>query len=335
MVKEIIPPVDRALLKAELTEDKFLRKTNKANNEIYVLTAHNSPNVMLEIGRLRELSFRDSGGGTGEEIDTDEFDYMEVPYTQLIVWDPQAEEILGGYRFIHGSDMTFDENGQPCLATSHMYHFTEKFIKEYLPHTVELGRSFVQPDYQSSKMGSKSLFALDNLWDGLGALSVVVPDSQYFFGKFTMYSDYDKEARNMILYYIYKYFPDKDNMVYPITPMDLEIDEKKLEVLFDKGNMFDDYRLLNKEVRARGFNIPPLVNAYISLSPTMKSFGTAVNHEFSKVEETCILITIADIFEEKRKRYIETFLQSIPKNVIRLLRSKWQKRKQRKKKENG
>lgn len=335
MEKEIIPPVEKSLLKAELKQEKFLRQTNKANNEIYVVTSQGSPNIMREIGRLRELSFRASGGGTGEEIDIDEFDTMHIPYKQLLVWDPQAEEILGGYRFIHGADVEFDENGQPLLATSHMFHFSEKFIKEYLPYTIELGRSFVQPDYQSSKMGAKSLFALDNLWDGLGALSVVVPESKYFFGKFTMYTDFHKEGRNMILYYINKYFPDNENLVYPIEPLQLKMNEAKMEALFNKNDMKLDYRTLNKEVRETGFNIPPLVNAYIGLSPSMRSFGTAINHEFAEVEETCIMITIDHIFEEKKKRHIESFLQSIPKNVIRLLKARWKRttiKKQLKKK---
>jgi len=333
-MKPIIPPVDKALLKAELSENKFLRKTNKANNEIYVFTAHSSPNLMREVGRLRELSFRDSGGGTGNEVDTDEFDYMEKPYIQLIVWDPQAEEILGGYRFIHGSEMEFDEHGQPHLATAHMYHFTENFIKKYLPYTLELGRSFVQPAYQSSKMGAKSLFALDNLWDGLGALSVVVPDSKYYFGKFTMYPTFNREARNMILYYIQKYFPDNENLIQATEPLELNIDHPRMKKLFNTGDMVLDYKILNKAVRSHNCNIPPLVSAYIGLSPTMKNFGCAVNHEFSEVEETCILITIADIFEEKRKRYIESFLQSVPKNVIRLMRNRWIKRKFRRKPKN-
>jgi hypothetical protein len=330
MEKEIIPPVDRALIKAELKHEKFLRKTNKANNEIYVITAHGSPNTMREIGRLRELSFRDSGGGTGEEIDIDEFDTMPVPYKQLLVWDPDSEEILGGYRFLHGSEVEFDKNGQPNLATAHMFHFSEKFIKSYLPYTIELGRSFVQPDYQSSKMGAKSLFALDNLWDGLGALALVIPHTKYYFGKFTMYPDFNKDARNMIMYYLSKYFPDKENLVYPTEPLELGINNEAMELVFNQNEMKADYKILNKEVRNKGFNIPPLVNAYVLLSPTMRTFGTAINHEFSDVEETGILITIDDIFEDKKKRYFETFLQSIPTSVMRLLKARWKKNARKK-----
>lgn len=332
MEKEIIPPVDKSLLKAELKQEKFLRKTNKANNEIYIITSQGSPNLMREIGRLRELSFRDGGGGTGEEVDIDEFDTMPVPYKQLLVWDPQAEEILGGYRFIHGSDVKFDENGQPLLATAHMFHFSEKFIQEYLPYTLELGRSFVQPDYQSSKMGAKSLFALDNLWDGLGALAIVIPQTKYYFGKFTMYPNFDTEGRNMILYYLSKYFPDNNRLVYPIEPLNVNMDVPKMESIFNKNDMNLDYKTLNKQVRDKGFNIPPLVNAYVSLSPTMLTFGTAINHEFSEVEETGILITIDDIFDEKKKRYIESFLKSIPKNVIRILKLRWKKNHKKPKK---
>ena len=175
MEQPIIPAVSKELLKSELTPEKLLRKTNKGNNEIYIITAHNSPNLMLEIGRLREIAFREAGGGTGKEADIDEFDTCENCYKQLIVWNPEAEEIIGGYRYLLGSDWQLDEKGQPILATSHMFHFSDKFLKEYMPYTVELGRSFVSLPYQSSRMGAKSLFALDNLWDGLGALPVVKP----------------------------------------------------------------------------------------------------------------------------------------------------------------
>ena len=169
MEKEIIQPIEKSILKSELTPELQLRMTNKSNNEIYVITAHNAPNVMKEIGRLREIAFREAGGGTGKEMDIDEFDISDNCYKQLIVWNPEAEEIIGGYRYILGTDWEYDEKGQPILATSHMFHFSEKFIKEYAPYTIELGRSFVSLPYQSSRMGAKSLFALDNLWDGLGA----------------------------------------------------------------------------------------------------------------------------------------------------------------------
>lgn len=309
-MEEIIAPVDKELLKAELTEERRLRMTNRSHNQIYIVTAHEAPNTMREIGRLREIAFRAAGGGTGMSIDIDEYDTMENPYKQLIVWNPEAEEILGGYRYLLGTDVRFDEHGAPILATSHMFHFSEQFLKEYLPTTIELGRSFVTLEYQSTRTDSKGLFALDNLWDGLGALTVVMPNVKYFFGKVTMYPSYHRLGRDMILYFLHKHFGDKEGLVVPMEPLKLEADEKDLAALFCKDSFKEDYKILNAEIREFGYNIPPLVNAYMSLSPTMRMFGTAINYEFGNVEETGILIAVDEILAEKRIRHIQSFVEN-------------------------
>lgn len=313
-MEEIIEPISKELLKAELTEEKRLRMTNKSHNQIYIITAQDSPNTMKEIGRLREIAFRAAGGGTGEPLDIDEYDTMENPYKQLIVWNPEAEEILGGYRYILGTDVQYDEHGAPILATSHMFNFSEKFLKEYLPTTIELGRSFVTVEYQSSRSGSKGLFALDNLWDGLGALTVVMPNVKYFFGKVTMYPSYHRQGRDMILYFLKKHFADKDNLITPMKPLEMEAKECDLAALFCKDTFKEDYKILNSEIRKLGYNIPPLVNAYMSLSPTMRMFGTAINYGFGDVEETGILIAVDEILAEKRIRHIQSFIESEPES---------------------
>ncbi|MDU2114029.1 MAG: GNAT family N-acetyltransferase [Prevotella bivia] len=312
MEEEIIQPIDKALLKSELTSDKLLRTTNKSHNEVYVVTAKNSPNTMREIGRLREEAFRTAGGGTGKSVDIDEFDTMENCCKQLIVWNPEAEEIIGGYRYIFGEDWKLDEKGQPILATSHMFHFSERFIKEYAPYTVELGRSFVSLAYQNVRNNHKSIFALDNLWDGLGALTVLNPNCKYFFGKVTMYPSYIRRGRDLILYFLKKYFNDKEDLILPIKPLKIDTPETELEAFFTGKNFKEDYRLLNTEIRKLGYNIPPLVNAYMNLSPTMKLFGTAINYGFGDVEETGILIAMDEIFEEKRIRHIESYANEHP-----------------------
>ncbi|MGL4292160.1 MAG: GNAT family N-acetyltransferase [Bacteroidales bacterium] len=306
-MEEIISPVDKEILKSELTAERFLRSTRKGNNEIYIFKAQDCPNLMLEIGRLREIAFRHAGGGTGKSADIDEFDTMEEPYWQLIVWNPEDNEILGGYRYILGKNVKIDENGAPVLATGHMFGFSDQFLKEYLPHTIELGRSFVTLEYQSSRAGARGLFALDNLWDGLGALTVDNREIRYFYGKFTMYPTYSQAGRNMILYFLQKHFPDNDNLVFPFTPLQTDMDVTTLSSLFPNDSFKEDYKVLNQEVRKLGYNIPPLVNAYMSLSPTMKMFGTAVNDEFGDVEESGILIKVDEIDSEKRARYIETY----------------------------
>lgn len=312
MEQEIIQPIAKEVLKSELTPDRQLRMTNKSHNEIYIITAHNAPNVMKEIGRLREIAFREAGGGTGKSMDIDEFDTCDNCYKQLIVWNPEAEEIIGGYRYLLGTDWEYDEKGQPILATSHMFYFSDRFIKDYAPWTIELGRSFVSLPYQSSRMGAKSLFALDNLWDGLGALTVIKPNVKYFFGKMTMYPSYIRKGRDMILYFLKKHFDDKDKLIIPMKPLELETDPKELESLFGGTSFKDDYRVLNGEIRKLGYNIPPLVNAYMSLSPTMKLFGTAINYGFGDVEETGILIAVDEILEEKRVRHIDSFIKEHP-----------------------
>ena len=314
-MEEIIAPISKEILKSELTEDKRLRFTNKSNNEIYIITHQDSPNVMREIGRLREIAFRAAGGGTGLPLDIDEYDTMENPYKQLIVWNPEAEEILGGYRYLLGTDVQFDEKGKPILATSHMFNFSDKFSKEYLPTTIELGRSFVTLEYQSTRAGSKGLFALDNLWDGLGALTVVMPNVKYFFGKVTMYPSYNRKGRDMILHFLNKHFEDKDGLITPMKPLELETHPETLARLFNKDTFKEDYKILNSEIRKLGYNIPPLVNAYMSLSPTMRMFGTAINYGFGDVEETGILIAVDEILEDKRIRHIESYIKEHPQDL--------------------
>ena len=308
-MQNVIEPIDRELLLSELTPDKKLRSTNKSDNDIYIVTHQDSPHTMQEIGRLREIAFRYYGGGTGLPSDIDEFDTMEGAYRQLIVWSPEEKEILGGYRFLCGSDVKFDKQGKPILATSHLFDFSEDFLKNYLPYTVELGRSFVTLDYQASLGRSKGIFILDNLWDGLGALPIIDPSLKYFYGKVTMYNTYDTKARDMILYFLKLHFPDNDNLITPLHPLKTNADNEHLKNLFNNNDFKADYKVLNQEVRKLGINVPPLVNAYMSLSPKMRTFGTAINKGFGEVEETGILIAIDEILADKKRRHMETFFK--------------------------
>lgn len=305
-MQPIIDKIDPALIEAELTPDKLLRHTNKGDNEIYVIDAFNAPNTMREIGRLREIAFRDAGGGTGLECDIDEFDTMPKPCRQMIVWNPSEREIIGGYRFILGEDISVVD-GVPQIATSHMFKFSERFITEFLPETIELGRSFVALEYQTTKAGSKALYALDNLWDGLGALTVVYPQIKYLFGKVTMYPHYNHECRDMILGFMHKHFPDPDHLVTPIDPLPSAADSEEVQSRFIGSDYKDDFRILNHFIREHDLKIPPLVNSYMALSPTMKMFGTAINHEFGDVEESGIFFKISDIFEDKKMRHIGSY----------------------------
>jgi len=303
-MKAITPAVDRKLLKDELTKEKFVKETNNGNNMIYIINYHNSPNLMTEIGRLREITFRDAGGGTGKRSDIDIFDTQENPFKQLIVWNPEEEEIVGGYRFLHGSDIPVDENGELQSPTSRLFKCSQKFIDEYLPFTIELGRSFVQPLYQPTYNIRKGMYSLDNVWDGLGAIVVQNPNIEYFFGKITMYPHFNLLARDMILFFLNKYFPDNENLIVPHDPVIFQTDETVLQNIFTGKSYEEDNRILMHNVRGLKENIPPLVNAYMNLSSTMRTFGTAVNHNFGNVEETGIIVTIKDVYDFKKERHL-------------------------------
>lgn len=321
--RNIIPPVDRALLRAELTEDKMIRKANKGNNELYCFTAHNAPNLMKEVGRLRELTFRTAGGGTGKAFDIDEYDVANNCYHQLIVWNPQEQQILGGYRYIPCHETCCSKKDKIGLATSHMFNYSKDFTENYLPYTLELGRSFIHPSYQSSniRVRAKSIFVLDNLWDGLWALFKIFPTTRYFFGKITMYSHYNNEARKLLNHFFNTYFSDPDKLVYPKNPINIPNDKDESNKIFMGNNYAHDYKILSRKIRDLGETIPPLFNAYMNLSPSMRHFGTGINDKFGEVEETGILITVEDIYESKKKRhrisYIPNLKFKLPKKIRR------------------
>lgn len=319
MSHDIIDPVPRELLKKELTPDLLLRKTNRAGNELYVVTNENAPNVVREIGRLREIAFRAGGGGTGLSMDVDKFDLDPAyGYRQLVLWSPEDEAIMGGYRFVLGTDAVFDSSGQPIITSSHMFHFSRKFLRSYLPIAIELGRSFVSVEYQSSKAGAKSIYALDNLFDGLGALMVLYKDKKYLFGKMTIYPDYPREALDLIMVFLRKYFPDHQRLVrmgIPVKPLH----PQKYRPLFRGKTYQEGYRILNSEIRKRGLNIPPLVNSYMNLSPTMKYLGTGINDEFADVYDSGILVTFDDLYPEKKQRHVDSFLKEGWTRVVQMM----------------
>lgn len=307
----IIDPVPVELIKAELTPSKKLEDTNKGHNELYIVTWQDSPNVVTEIGRLREMTFREAGGSTGNALDLDEYDKMDNPYKQLIVWDPDNEAIVGGYRFFFGADAVFREDGQPIMASSHQFHFTQKFIDEYLPHVLELGRNFVAPAYQSSRSGAKSIYAFDNLWDGLVAIIMKNPKLLYFFGKITIYPSYDHIVRDLIYHFLWKHFGDKEGLVRPWNDLATmpDSDPELMDLVLSKDDLTEDYKLLKAAARMRGVNVPPNITAYISITSLMLMLGTAVNRLMHNIEDTAVLIPFDAIYNEKKRRHIGAYLR--------------------------
>ncbi|MDR2962709.1 MAG: GNAT family N-acetyltransferase [Bacteroidales bacterium] len=308
-MEEIIAPISREIIKSELTHERFLRNTSFGSCEVYSVNNFTAPNIIQEIGRLREIAFRQAGGGTGKSVDLDEFDTdPRYQYEQLIVWNPATETILGGYRYVLCRNMR-DNNGEYHLATDELFDFSEKFKQEYLPHVIELGRSFVHHEYQTGSNQRKGIFVLDNLWEGLGAVVAQNPDIKYLFGKVTMYLQFPKLGRDYILYFLKKHFGDKENLLTPKEPLPFHNPEAQLASVFTGASMDEDYKILFRKVREEKHNIPPLISSYLGLSSTIKSFGTSLNSHFGDVEETGILVTIAEIEPSKLERYVYSFVK--------------------------
>ncbi len=311
--QKIIEPIDRALLRNELNKETLVRTTNNGKNLIYIIDCFNAPNTLQEIGRLRELTFRTAGGGTGKSCDLDEFDISEKPYKQLIVWNPEDEEIVGGYRYILTHEAR-QADGNYHLATTEIYQYSDLIKNTYFLKTIELGRSFVQPKYQPSVDNRKGLFSLDNLWDGLGALLILHPDMEYYFGKVTMYTHFNRQARDLILAFMHHYFPDKEGLITVENPVLPTTDTSSFIQLLGDLDYKQGHAILNSKVRELGENIPPLFNAYMNTSPTMKTFPTCVNSHFGDVEETGIMVNIKDIYDSKKERHVQSYLNYLAEN---------------------
>ena len=257
------------------------------------------------------MTFRNAGGGTGKSYDLDEYDQREEAYyKQLLVWDPEEKQIIGGYRFLLGVDVVNSKKFKKT-ATNKLFDFNKEFSNEIFPYTIELGRSFVQPAYQPSSGNRKSIFSLDNLWDGLGALVVSYPEVQYFFGKVTMYLDFNKRGRDFILGFINHFFPNKENWIKAKTPLKPHYEIKDFLKEIEGLDYKNAYKILNKNLKDLDCSLPPLIGAYMNLSSTMRSFGTAMNNNFGEVEETGILISIKDIYPEKKDRHIDSYLKQL------------------------
>ena len=308
-MKQIIPPVDTSLLQQEL-DGHLLRPTNKAGNLIYDITAHECPNVMREIARLREISYRDGGGATGNEMDIDEMDTMARPYHQLIVWDPDHQQIIGGYRYLFGNEAEL-RNGQPFITSAHLFHYSERFIRDYLPHTIEFGRAFVQPDYQKREMGVKALFALDNIWDGIGAIVYNHPELRWMIGKVTIYPDYNPAARELIYDYLNRYHRGEEGLIAPYQPLAIRpLDHSP----FQGSDRQENYHILQHAIREQGTVIPPMFSAYLNLTNDLYFFGNAINDELANVFETGIMVDLETVYEEKKQRYITPYIQWLTTN---------------------
>ena len=310
----LIPAIDPAKIEAELNGLTPMRPTNRSHNVIYSFRGTEAPNTMLEIGRLREESFRVFKAGTGLPLDIDYHDYDPDGYRQLVVWDPDAREIVGGYRYILGREVIV-QGTETNLASDEILLYSDTFITTYLPYCIELGRAFVRPDHQQANgLSPKSLFALDNLWDGLGALILLHPECKYFTGIVSIFRDSNQKSRDLILYYLNTHFKGEPGLITPRDPRGYTTDIATLKSVIKGENKKEDARALHIAVKQLGESIPPLINAYMNLSDAMEVYGITRGMGPVNYEDIAIMVPIGEIAEDKKKRHMDTYSEWIANN---------------------
>ncbi|MEI6774482.1 MAG: GNAT family N-acetyltransferase [bacterium] len=300
-MQDIIPPVEKNLIIHELSQKGPAKITKRLGHEIHLISAIDCPYTMHELGRLQEITFRYAKGGTGNSVDIDEYDYL---FRHLLVWNPIDQDIVGGYRL----ELMRNLVQGPIIhsPTGKLFNFSQKFVRDYLPTTLELGRSFIQPKYQPRVDARRGMFSFFNLFSGLEYLVTLYPEIQYLFGKFTMYPSYNVEARDLLLSYLLHRFPDHERLVRPKKEFRLKYIHRNLILLqsiLSQVTLKGEKKSLEGCLDQYGENLQPLVDIYMGLSDTMKTFGTAIHGDFGNTHETGMLITVSDIYSGIREKY--------------------------------
>ncbi len=280
------------ILETELLGAELLGKTADGHS-IFLAEYAASPMLMREIGRLREITFREIGEGTGKEIDLDEFDAW---YEHLILWNTAKREIVGAYRIGNPSAIE-KKHGKASLYTSTLFHFSKE-LQNVLPRSLELGRSFIRREYWNSQ-------ALDYLWHGIGAYLAKHPDIEYLFGPVSISGEYTREAINCIVFYFTKWFDSKLFSVEPVIPFGLS-SARNLSSLMAGKEAQEDFMILKRKLREQGLQVPTLLKQYSELSDSggvhFLSFG--IDAAFGNCVDGFILVEVSKIKESKKRRYI-------------------------------
>ncbi len=285
---------NRQELKHELENAQSLGET-KDGKKIY-LYSNSEDNVLInEIGRLREISFRQVKEGSGKKRDIDEFDYH---YEHIILWDDKDLEIVGSYRVVKAQDIIdiFEVEG---LYTSSLFKYKDEFA-QYFAEGIELGRSFVQPKYWNSR-------ALDYLWQGIGAYLRENPSIRYMFGGVSISRSYNDDAVSLLVYFYMNYFGSKQKIVEHMDSYQISNDNlRRFETLFLHDSYEEDLFTLKNELQASGYAIPTLYKQYSDLCDEdgVQFMDFGVDKEFDNCVDGFIVVDTHKFKAQKRKRYI-------------------------------
>ena len=295
--KAIAHPEDRRSIKKELKFSQLLGET-KDGKKIYLYSSSNNNSIIInEIGRLREISFRKVGEGLNKKRDIDKYDRY---YKHIILWDNEDLEIVGAYRIAECAQIV-QKFGINALYTTTLFNYNEKFM-HYLPESIELGRSFVQPKYWGSR-------ALDYLWYGIGAYLRNNPQIKYMYGPVSLSERYSKVAKDMILYFYDKNFKDEHNLVEAKIPYNFKTDEMLIKNLHEELNSKqykENFKTLKKALSSINANVPTLYKQYADLCEEggIKFCAYNIDHDFSSCIDSFIVVDIAKIKNSQKKRYI-------------------------------
>jgi len=289
----IVHPVPKTDLKKEFKKSLLLKKVDE-NIKIFLVDGNECPNIINEIGRLRELTFRSVGEGTWKKIDVDLFDTY---YKQIVVWNDDNLDIMGAYRIGFCSEL-YAEYGISKIYTSSLFEYKTDFFP-YLEQSIELGRSFIQEKFWKSNV-------LDYLWQGIGKAIEMTPGVKYLFGAVSISDYYSDTAKKMIVYYYSKWY--KSNKIYAVSnnPLVLTKNElKDLKEMFDGNTKEKDYKILKNSLKIQGFSIPILFKKYTDLcregGTVFLDFG--VDKDFSHTVDGLILLDLSMLKEKKKERY--------------------------------
>ena len=281
----------------ELRKAQFLCRATRWNAALYTFDGGECPTLMREVWRLRTQAFNDVGVAM-DDVARVELGDVNGSFRQLILWDCEAERIVGGYRYAVGREAAVS-----ALSLSRYYEASERFVEEFLPDGLELSRTFVSPDYQRNA-GMRSLYALDSLWEGLARV-VEQSDVRHLFGRVTLYPSLGVRARNLIVGFMRYAFPPRGELMWARHPFRCGIGRRNYERIFVGDTVAENYKILLRSVREMGQNVPPIISSYMRLSPSMRVFESYRNYDLGGVVESAIMLSVDEFYEEIKRRYMK------------------------------
>lgn len=291
----IAHPMSRQEIRSELRKGEQIGTTSD-NKQIYLIEHENAPNIINEIGRLREYSFRKVGEGSGRARDIDAYDRY---YHHLVLWDDEALEIAGAYR-IGECGWILSWLGKEGLYMSDLCDMHDSF-DNILEDAIELGRSFVQPKYWGSR-------ALDYLWQGIGAYLSHNPQIKYMMGPVSISGSFPKHAQEALVYFYTLYFGSSHTMVKAKSPYRLsDYVQAEFTALFSGEDYNEDFRRLKDYLKSFDVSVPTLYKQYSELCEEggVEFMDFGIDTDFNNCIDGYILVDISKIKEAKRQRYIQ------------------------------